>query len=95
MRWLVGGANGRTVSFNAAFERRLMEHGFVDGKNPIIDFAFAEGKQLAPLARGQVGRKPDVLFAGGPEPYLKAVSGATDSILIVVCAVDFDPRANA
>ena len=93
--WLIGGANGRNASFNAAFERRLKESGFVDGKNLNIDLVTAEGKseRLAPLARELVGRKPDVLFTGGPEPYLKALSEATDSIPIVVCATDFDPQA--
>ena len=93
--WLVGGTNGRTASFNAAFERRPKESGFVDGKNLTIDIAFAEGKaeRLAPLARELVARKPDVLFTGGTEPYLRALSEATDSIPIVVCATDFDPQA--
>ncbi len=93
--WLVGSANGRTVSFNAAFERRLKENGFIDGKNLSIDFSFAEGKQerVAPLARELVASKPDVLFVGGPEPYLKALVELTNSIPIVVCAVDYDPHA--
>ena len=93
--WLLGGTNGRTASFNAAFERRLKDSGFVEGKNLSIDLAFAEGKaeRLAPLARDLVARKPDVLFVGGPEPYLKALTEATDSVPIVVCATDFDPHA--
>jgi putative ABC transport system substrate-binding protein len=77
-----------------AFERRLRELGQVDGKNLVVDFAFAEGKleRLAPLARELVARKPDVLFVSGPEAPLKALSEASDSIPIVVCALGFDPQ---
>ena len=73
-----------------------MENGFVDGKNLSIDFAFAEGKpeRVAPLACELVARKRDVLFVGGPEPYLKALVEVTNSIPIVVCAVNFNPHAN-
>ena len=92
--WLLG-SSPRHVSFNVAFERRLQELGYVDGKNLVIDDVFADGKveRLAPLARELVARKPDVLFISGPEPNLKAMSEATNTIPIVVCAVDFDPEA--
>ena len=89
------GSSPRTETFNAAFERRLKDLGYVDGKTLIIDSVFAEGRpeRLAPLARELVSRKPDVLYVNGPEANLKAMSDATDSIPIVVCAVDFDPEA--
>jgi len=92
--WLLG-SSPRTETFNAAFERRLKDLGYVDGKTLIIDSVFAEGRpeRLAPLARELVSRKPDVLYVNGPEANLKAMSDATDSIPIVVCAVDFDPEA--
>jgi putative ABC transport system substrate-binding protein len=92
--WLLN-TNPRSASFNIAFERRLGDLGYVDGKSVIIDDVFAEGKpeRLAPLARELVARKPDVLFVSGPEAPLKALSEATGSIPIVVCAFDFDPEA--
>lgn len=93
--WLLGTANGRTSPWVVAFERRLKEQGYIDGKNLVIDFAWTEGKpeRLTPTARELVARKPDVLFTAGPEAPLKALSEATDSIPIVVAAVDFDPHA--
>jgi putative ABC transport system substrate-binding protein len=92
--WLMS-SSPRSAPFYVAFERRLQELGYVDGKNLIIDAAFAEGKLelLAPLSRELVARHPDVLFVSGPEAPLKALSEATDSIPIVVCAFDFDPVA--
>jgi len=85
----------RTASFYAAFERRLHEHGFFAGQNLVVDTAYAEGKldRFAPLARELVSHKPDVLFVSGPEAPLRALSEATQTIPIVVCAVDFDPEA--
>jgi len=85
----------RSASFNVAFERRLRELGYVEGRNLIIDDVYAEGKleRFVPLARELVARKPDVLFMSGPEAPLKALSQATRTIPIVVCAVDFDPQA--
>ena len=86
----------RSASFNVAFERRLGQLGYVGGKNLIIDDVYAEGKveRFAPLARELVARKPDVLFVSGPEAPLRALSEATHSIPIVVCAVDFDPQGS-
>ena len=77
-----------------AFERRLKELGHIEGKNLSVEFALADGKveRLAPLARELVANKPDVLFVSGPEAPLKALSEATSSIPIVVCAIDFDPQ---
>lgn len=91
--WL-SSTNPRSSSFFVAFERRLKELGHVDGKNLIVDFAFAEGKveRLAPLAQELVARKPDVLFVSGREAPLKALSAASGSIPIVVCAFSFDPQ---
>jgi putative ABC transport system substrate-binding protein len=85
----------RTASFYVAFERRLRELGFVAGQNLLVDAAYAEGRleRFAPLARELVSRKPDVLFVSGPEAPLRALSEATQTIPIVVCAVDFDPEA--
>jgi len=92
--WLLT-SNRRNTSFSAVFERRLGELGYHEGKNLVIDEAYSEGKleRLAPLSLDLVARKPDVLFVPGPEANLKAMSEATDSIPIVVCAIDYDPEA--
>jgi len=85
----------RTASFYVAFERRLRELGFVTGENLVVDTAYAEGRldRFAPLARELVSRRPDVLFVSGPEAPLRALRESTQTIPIVVCAVDFDPEA--
>ena len=51
-------------SFVAAFDMRLREFGWTDGKNVRIDYRWSGGEaRTAPLAKELVELKPDVLFA--------------------------------
>lgn len=49
------------------FRQRLLELGWTEGQNLILDFRYADNKtdQLPALAAELVGLKPDVIFAGG------------------------------
>jgi putative ABC transport system substrate-binding protein len=69
----------------------LSDHGWVVGKNLIIDFRNAEGhaERLPALAAELVALKPDVLVAFGPPPAA-ALKSATATIPIVFVAV-LDP----
>src|SRR5439155_1162910 len=60
----------RDVPWLAAFERRLMELGYVEGKNLVIEFRTAGGRadRLQDLAAELVRLKPDVIaYLGGPD----------------------------
>jgi putative ABC transport system substrate-binding protein len=51
-------------SFLAAFDMRLREFGWTDGKNVRIDYRWSGGEgRIAPLAKELVELKPNVLFA--------------------------------
>ena len=67
----------------------LRDHGWIDGKNLIVDYRSAEGhaERLAPLANELVALKPDVLVGPGAQPAL-ALKSATASIPIVFVAAD-------
>ena len=70
----------------------LRDHGWVEGKNLIIDFRSAEGhaERLPALAAELVALKPDLV---GPSPQVAlALQSATATIPIVFVAV-FDPVA--
>jgi ABC-type uncharacterized transport system substrate-binding protein len=70
---------------------RLRDHGWIDGKNLIIDYRSSEGhaERLSPLAVELVALKPDLLI--GPTPQVAfALKSATSDIPIVFIAV-FDP----
>jgi putative ABC transport system substrate-binding protein len=71
----------------------LRYHGWIEGKNLVIDFRSAEGRaeRLPPLAAELVALKPDLLV--GPSPQVAvALKLATGTIPIVFVGV-FDPVA--
>ena len=71
----------------------LRDHGWIEGKNLIIDYRSAEGhaERLPALAAELVALKPDLLVGPGPQVAL-ALKSATATIPIVFVAV-FDPVA--
>jgi len=74
-----------------AFRQGLRELGYVEGKNIVIEWRFAEGKadRLRELVAELVRLKVDVIVTGGPPPT-RATKQATSTIPIVM-AFDDDP----
>ena len=83
------------MAWFAAFDRRLMELGYIEGKNLVTEFQNAEGKpeRLFEIAAEMVRHNVDLLLAGGPEAPARASRQATSTIPIVIVAVDYDPVA--
>ena len=77
-----------------AFRQGLRELGYVEGKNIVIEWRFAEGKpdRLPALAAELVRLKVDIIVTGGPTAT-RAAKEATTTIPIVM-AQDTDPVAN-
>jgi putative tryptophan/tyrosine transport system substrate-binding protein len=77
-----------------AFRRGLRELGYVEGKNIVIEWRYAEGKldRLSELAAELVRRKVDVIVSAGPPPT-RTAKEATATIPIVM-AFDTDPVGN-
>jgi putative tryptophan/tyrosine transport system substrate-binding protein len=99
---LAGGPPRRVGYLDGAFKNfplfkvwqdSLRDHGWIEGKNLIVDYRSAEGRteRLSALAAELVTLKPDLLVAGGPQVAL-ALKSATATIPIVFVAV-FDPVA--
>ena len=68
-----------------AFRLKLLELGYVEGRNLIIDLRRAEGdySRLPALAAELVALRPDVIFASAT-PAVSAAQRATSSIPIVM-----------
>ncbi len=73
-----------------AWRRGLRERGWIEGKNLLVEYRFAETPDRMPtLAAELVTLTPDLIIAAGPEPAL-ALKSATGTIPIVFVVV-FDP----
>ncbi|MBI2752538.1 MAG: ABC transporter substrate-binding protein [Betaproteobacteria bacterium] len=88
--WRVGflGASWRQIYLESgrldAFLRGMRELGYVEGKNLVIEWRFADGKyeRLPALATELVRLNPDVIVAE-PSPAIRAAKQATKTIPIV------------
>jgi putative tryptophan/tyrosine transport system substrate-binding protein len=74
-----------------AFRQGLRELGYVEGKNIVIEYRYAEGKldRLRELAAELVRLKVDVIVTAGPSAT-RSAKEATVTIPIVM-AFDYDP----
>ena len=92
--WL--GSTGRqTEPYNIAFEQRLRELGFAEGRNLVIEFRGTAGRieRLPELAADLARQNCDVLLAPGTEANLAAIKQASRDTPIVMVAIDYDPVA--
>jgi putative ABC transport system substrate-binding protein len=78
----------------AAFRQGLRDLGYVEGKNIIIDYRYAEGKldRIAALAAELVRLKVDVIVTGGSAATRPAKE--VSSTIPIVMAQDTDPVGN-
>jgi putative ABC transport system substrate-binding protein len=91
----VGGASLAAIPERVeAFRQGLRELGYVEGKNIVIEFRWANGKlaRIPALAAELVSRKVDVIVTVGSRPT-RAAKEATSTIPIVM-AQDPDPIGN-
>ena len=79
--------------YSIAFEKRLAELGFADGRNLIIERRHGDTRlERMPAVAAELGKlKCDVYFGGGGEINLETLTQASPGTPIVFVAVDFDP----
>jgi putative ABC transport system substrate-binding protein len=85
----------RTEPYARAFEERLRELGFVEGRNLVIEFRTAQGRaeKLPELAADLARQNCNVLLAPETEALLVAIKKASGDTPIVMVALDYDPVA--
>jgi putative tryptophan/tyrosine transport system substrate-binding protein len=76
-----------------AFERRMADLGYVKGQNLAMEYIYTEGRpdRYAEATQELLRRKVDILIAAGTELALKSATAATQTVPIVMTAVDYDP----
>jgi putative ABC transport system substrate-binding protein len=84
----------RAAPIYVAFDQRMRELGYIEGQNLVMDFLNPEDQPegIAGAVKELVRRKVDVIVA----PYestLKSTLATTDTIPIVMIAIDYDPLA--
>jgi len=82
----------REAPHYAAFEKRMAELGYQEGRNFGFEYIQApsiEGYELT--YRELAARKVDILLAAGNEPALRAARSAAGATPTVFIALDFDP----
>lgn len=89
------GTQPRGRSFLQGFDVRMRELGYVEGQSFTMDYVDLQGRAdlYGETMQQFVDRKANVIIAFGPEGTLKAAVAATDTIPIVMAAIDYDPFA--
>ncbi len=84
------GVNPRPYTF--AYEERLRELGYIEGRNLVIEWRQAQkAEHAAEIAAELVRLKVDAILAFGAELSLRAAREATRAVPIVMVALNYDP----
>ena len=84
----------RSSPERVAFEDRLRELGYVEGRNLAIDYVHYDDLDRGAAAVGEMARRRvDVLLIGGQKELIKAAVTTARSVPVVTTAVDSDPLA--
>jgi putative ABC transport system substrate-binding protein len=84
----------RSSPERVAFEERLRELGYVEGRNLAIDFVQYDNLDRGAAAVGEMTRRRvDVILMAGQDVLYKAAITVARSIPVVLTAVDSDPVA--
>jgi putative tryptophan/tyrosine transport system substrate-binding protein len=82
----------RDAPHYAAFEKRMAELGYQQGRNFAFEYIQAPSIEGYELTYRQLAvRKVDIMLAAGNEPALRAARAAAGDTPIVFIALDFDP----
>jgi putative ABC transport system substrate-binding protein len=86
--------NPSTSPIWVAFLQRMRELGHIEGQTFAVEFILAVGPDdYLQGMKELVRRKVDILIAPGNEIALRSALAATDTLPIVMIAIDFDPLA--
>jgi putative tryptophan/tyrosine transport system substrate-binding protein len=82
----------REAPHYSAFEKRMAELGYQQGRNFTFEYIQAPSIEGYQQSYGELAaRKVDIMLAAGNEPALRAARAAAGATPIVFIALDFDP----
>jgi putative ABC transport system substrate-binding protein len=81
----------REAAHYAAFEKRMAELGYQQGRNFTFEYIQAPSIEGYDRVYRELAGKVDIMLAAGNEPALRAARAAAGATPIVFIAVDFDP----
>src|SRR6478609_9735260 len=82
----------REAPHYSAFEKRMAELGYQQGRNFTFEYIQAPSIEGYQQTYGELAaRKVDIMLAAGNEPALRAARAAAGATPIVFIALDFDP----
>jgi len=86
IRYIDGGFPSTNAARIDAFRQGLREHGYMEGKNIVVEYRHAEGKldRLPTLLAELLRLKVEVIVAGGGGGAIGAAKQATKTIPIVM-----------
>ena len=87
---LISGSASLNSARVEAFRQRLREHGYVEGKNIVIEYRYAEGKseRLPDLVAELVQLKVDVIVTASPAAILAAKKASATIPIVFASAND-------
>ena len=86
----------RVPTMHKALLDGLRNHGWIDGRNLIIEYRYAQAQDRLPaLAAELVALSPDLLIAGNPQTAvaLKSATATTSIVFVAVADPGARPRA--
>jgi putative tryptophan/tyrosine transport system substrate-binding protein len=83
--WLESGSRQTTADYSPGFRRGLAETGYVEGRNVVIEYSFADSHydRLPALAAEFVRRRVAIIYAVNTANAVQAAMAATSEIPIV------------
>jgi putative tryptophan/tyrosine transport system substrate-binding protein len=86
------GVQARDAPLYRAFEARMAELGYHEGRNFVFEYVQTPSIEGYPASYAElIGRKVDIILSAGSEPALRAAQAVSGGLPIVFLAIDFDP----
>jgi putative tryptophan/tyrosine transport system substrate-binding protein len=94
--YLTAASPSTNVARTEAFRQGLRDLGYIEGKNIVIEWRYAEGKfdRLPALAAELVRLKVVIIVSGGPQSTRPTKEEEATSTIPIVMAQDSDPVGN-